>query len=141
MTGKKASPVRRRPHRSNDSLSTSRAIKTLKVIYWTQARLAALVRRITSNKREEWFAARVKELRSWPKRTPEQIMEAGSRINPRRLMDGRWSWPKSEVAIQQDRVPPENSIDIDKLRQLLETMDNRTGEKLACHHTWSFPMC
>lgn len=122
----------KRPRRSNESLSIVRGIKTAKAIYWTPARLQKLLRRIIRNDREEWFAARVRALKSWPLRTREQNIEASARINPRRLMDGRWAWPKGELEIQRDllRSAPENQIDIDELRKVLAGLNDDAGEKL-----------
>jgi hypothetical protein len=77
-------PVRQ-PQRSNQSLSLDRSISAVKTIYWTSSRLQKLLRRVVKNDRQEWFAARVRALKSWPVRTKEQIMEDASRINPRRL--------------------------------------------------------
>jgi hypothetical protein len=119
----------RRPRRSNSALDIVRGIRTQKVIYWTQARLLALLRRVTRNKREEWFAARIAALKSWPERTPEQILDSASRIDPRRLIHGRWSWPKSQLAVEWELVPlPEGlAVDTKALRAELEGMDTRTG--------------
>lgn len=128
MTGK-AAPVRRRPKRSNPTINLDRSLKAIKTIYWTTDRLHKLLRRIVRNDRQEWFAARVRALKSWPERTKEQILEDASRINPRRLMNGRWAWP-SLLAIERERIPPENSIDTDALRDVLAGLDNRQGDRL-----------
>jgi hypothetical protein len=120
----------RRPHRSNQALSQDRATRAVKVIYWTEAKLQKLLRRIVKNDRQRWFAARVRALNSWPTRSKDEIMESASRINPRRLMDGKWSWPKSVLAIEREQVPPKDSIDIDALRDVLDELDNRQGDRL-----------
>jgi hypothetical protein len=127
MTGK------RRPRRSNQSLTLNRGIESLKTIYWTESKLRKLLRRLVKNDRQKWFAARVKALNSWPERTKEQILDDASRINPRRLMDGRWAWPKRELEIQREllKSAPENRIDLERLRAELEQMDTRTGERLV----------
>ncbi len=130
MTAK--SPPVRRPHRSNRPLGLDRSLKALKTIYWTKSTFQKLLRRLVRNDREEWFAARVRALKDWPERTSEQIIDGASRINPRRLMDGRWAWPKREREIQQEllRSAPEDGIDIGALRDLLSKLDNRQGDRL-----------
>ena len=102
--------IRRRPHRSNTLTFNDRAAAIVrstkppksKRIYWTEAKLRQLMRGLIKPDREQWFAARLKALRSWPHRTSEEIMEAASRIQPGRLMHGRWAWPKRELEIQRD---------------------------------------
>jgi hypothetical protein len=122
----------RRPRRSNSALSIVRGIAGQKTIYWTTSQLRKLLRRVVKNDRQEWFAARVLALKSWPERTKEQILEDASRINPRRLMNGRWAWPKRELEIQREllRSAPEHAIDIDALRIVLAELDERQGERL-----------
>ncbi len=124
--------AKKRPRRANESLSTDRGVKAQKIIYWTEAKLQKLLLRLIKKDRQEWFAARVRALKSWPVRTRQQHLEAASRINPRRLMDGRWAWPKGELEIQRDllRSAPENGIDIDALRRELAKMSPDAGEKL-----------
>jgi hypothetical protein len=126
MTGK------RRPHRSNSPLGIERRTESLKTIYWTESKLRKLLRRIIRNDRQEWFAARVRELKNWPERTKEEIMDNASRINPKRLMDGKWAWPSRELDIQRKllRDAPKNSIDIGELRNVLAELDNRQGDRL-----------
>src|SRR6476659_7469292 len=96
-------PIRRRPHRSNPPTFNDRAaaivrsIKPpkLKRIYWTDAKLRQLMGSLIKPDRQQWFAARLKELKSWPLRSREEYMEAASRIQPRWLpLQKRWSWPK-----------------------------------------------
>lgn len=122
-------PIRRRPRRSNRSLTTERELAATRVIYWTASRLQRLLRRIIKNDHQEWFAARVRELKSWPLRTKEQILDDASRINPRRLMDGRWAWPKRELEIQREllKSAPEEGIDVDELRKALAEMPTGAG--------------
>ena len=120
----------RRLRRSNQSLTLDRSMKAIKAIYWTESRLQKLLSRIIRNDRREWFAARVRALKSWPERTKEQIMADASRINPTPLMNGRWAWPKSQLAIERDLVPPEDGIDADALRAVLAKLDNRQGDRL-----------
>jgi hypothetical protein len=100
-------PPVRRPHRSNRPLSIVRGIQTLKTIYWTKSRLRKLLPGVFSTAREEHFARAVRALNAWPERTGEEILEAASRIDPRRLMNGRWAWPKSMVTHMRGtkRVP------------------------------------
>jgi hypothetical protein len=62
MTSPKAAPMR--PRRSNQSLTTDRELKSLKVIYWTKSKLLNLLRGLIKRDRKEWFAARVKVLNS-----------------------------------------------------------------------------
>jgi hypothetical protein len=150
MTSLKAAPVRR-PRRSNQSLSIVRGIKTLKTIYWTTSRLRKLLPGVFSTAREEHFGRAIAALKSWPERTKEQIIDDGSRINPRRLRvwpklkPGQdpdigyrtepawcWSWPKSMETLMReyaDRAAPEDGIDTDKLRKALKGMDRRTRER------------
>jgi hypothetical protein len=135
MTGK------RRPHRSNPPSFPIRLASINEVlrpppkqkrIYWTEAKLRRVMISLVKPDRERWFAARLKELRSWPERSSEEIMEAATRIRPRRLLHGRWAWPKRELAIQQDlqSSAPERGIDLIKLRGVLSQMDNRAGDQL-----------
>jgi hypothetical protein len=100
--------------------------------YLTNERLAGLLSQIVSKDRERWFAARVHALKSWPEMTPQQIIDAASNISPRRLMDGKWAWPSRELDIQRKllKSAPEDAIDIDALRYLLEQMDDYTAERL-----------
>jgi hypothetical protein len=130
MTGK-AAPVRRRPHRSNSPLAIVRGIKTLKTIYWTTSRLRRLLPGVFSTERERHFARAVEALKSLPKLTLEENIEACSRINPGRLMHGRWAWPKSVSTLMReyaDRAPLEG-VDTGKLRKALKGMDRRTRER------------
>jgi len=130
---------RRRPHHSNDLTfnsrlaSIERSLKPAKTIYWTETRLRKLLPRVIQGEleREQWFAARVRSLASWPKRTTEEILEAGSRVNPARLMDGRWAWPASELAIQRKlaATAPEPTINVPALRRVLSGLDERQGER------------
>jgi hypothetical protein len=146
MTGIKAAPVRR-PHRSNSALSIVRGITAQKVIYWTAAKLHRLLRGLIKRDREEWFAARVRALKSWPARTKEQIMDDATRINPGPTPDrrikirnqwrfvpgaGRWTWPKRELEIQREllRSAPEDGIDINELRKVLAELPPGAGESL-----------
>jgi hypothetical protein len=84
--------------------------------------------------RQQWFAARLKELKSWPLRSREEYMEAASRIQPRWLpLQKRWSWPKGELEIQRDLLlpsAPRDGIDLIKLRGALAQLDNRAGDRL-----------
>jgi hypothetical protein len=70
-------------------------------------------------------------LNKWPKLNPEQILENAARddVKPRRMMNGGWSWPHHGIERQlreyADRAP-QNSVDLDKLRETLEGMDDRT---------------
>src|SRR5262245_29015776 len=130
----------RRPHRSNPPTFTTRLAsieravqpRKKKRIYWTEAKLLQLMRSLIKPGRERWFAARLKELRSWPNRSAEEILEAASRIQPRRLMHGQWAWPKSELSIQRDLLlsAPVHGIDQIKLRGALAQVDNRAGDRL-----------
>ncbi len=114
----KADPMRRRPHRANQSLAIVRGIKTAKAIYCTTGRLRKLLPGVFSTAGEQHYARAVAVLRNWPERTRQQNIEAASRINPRRLMGNRWSWPKSAAAMMREYADraPEDSIDTEKLR-------------------------
>jgi hypothetical protein len=109
-----------------------RPAKAIKRIYWTEPKLQKLFRSLIKPDRQEWFAARVRELQSWPEVDKDQVLEAAARIQPRRLMDGKWVWPKRELEIQLDllRSAPENRIDLDGLRAAVATMDNRAADRL-----------
>jgi hypothetical protein len=102
MTGK-AAPMRR-PQRPNKSLGIEHRLTSIRTIYWTESKLRKLLRRIIRNDRQEWFAARVRELKNWPERTKDQIMDDACTIRPKRLMDGRWSWPSRELDIHGSRA-------------------------------------
>ncbi|MBR0880979.1 hypothetical protein JQ608_28175 [Bradyrhizobium liaoningense] len=127
----------RRPHHSNPPTfdarlaSIRRSIQSSKLFYWTDARLEKLLGRIIKSDREQWFAARLRALKSWPERTADEIVDAASHINPTRLMDGRWAWPKGELAIQRDllRSAPEDGINIKGLRSVLGDLDNRQADR------------
>ena len=120
------------PHQSNRPVSIERGRKALKAIYYTKGRLLELARSVVKKDREKWFAARLNELRSWPERTPDEIMTAASKINPQRLMDGRWAWPKREHKIQEMLLEsaPEDGINKDKLRKILANIPPDAGAKL-----------
>jgi hypothetical protein len=123
--------VSRRPRRSNQSLSIVRGIKTLKVYYWTTARLRKLLPRVFSTARQEHFAKAVKALKAQPLRTKEQILEDASRINPVRMTNGRYSWPKATLTMMReyaDRAPV-NGVDSDKLREALASMGDGPREE------------
>ena len=45
-------------------------------------------------------------------------------------MDGKWSWPKSQLAIEREQVPPHDRIDVDALREVLAGLDERQGDRL-----------
>jgi hypothetical protein len=62
----------------------------------------------------------------------EEYLEAASRIAPRRLMHGRWAWPKGELEIQRDLLlsAPPHGIDQIKLRGTLAQLDDRAGDRL-----------
>jgi hypothetical protein len=115
-----------------DSVRLTRPATDIKRIYWTEAKLLRLFRDLIKPDRRQWFAARVRELQSWPEVDKEQVLEAAARIQPRRLMDGRWAWPKREREIQRDllRSAPENGIDLDGLRAALAMMDDRAADRL-----------
>jgi hypothetical protein len=124
-------PIRQRPRRSNQSLSIVRGIKTLKVYYWTTARLRKLLPGVFRKARQEHFAKAVRALKAWPLRSKEQILDDASRINPLPLMDGRWLWPNSVLMFMREYADraPEDGIDTDKLRKVLAGMDDRTRER------------
>ena len=115
-----------------DSVRLTRPATDIKRVYWTEAKLLRLFRDLIKPDRRQWFAARVRELQSWPEVDKEQVLEAAARIQPRRLMDGRWAWPKRELEIQRDllRSAPENGIDLDGLREALAMMDDRAADRL-----------
>jgi hypothetical protein len=115
-----------------DSVRLTRPATDIKRIYWTEAKLLRLFRDLIKPDRRNWFAARVRELKSWPEVDKEQMLEAAARIQPRRLMGGNWAWPKRELEIQRDllRSAPENGIDLDGLRASLDMMDDRAGDRL-----------
>jgi hypothetical protein len=138
----------KRPRRSNQLLTFDRNLNKQKVIYWTTGRLQKLLRRLIRKDREDWFAARIQALRSWPDRTREQILDDASRVNPTRAPDsrvkigdrwrfvpgaGKWAWPKSELAIQREllRSAPEDGIDIDALRKALDELSTGAGAELV----------
>jgi hypothetical protein len=122
---------KRRPHRSNSPLDIIRDIKTQKVIYWTVSRLQKLLPGVFNTAREDHFARALEALNKWPKLNPEQILENAARddAKPRRLMNGGWAWPHHGIERQlreyADRAPSD-SIDLDKLRETLDGMDDRT---------------
>ena len=103
-----------------DSVRLTGRPATVKCIYWTDAKLLKLFRSLIKPDRQQWFAARVRELKSWPVVDKEQVLETAALISrrPKRLMDGRWAWPKRELEIQREllRSAPENGIDLDRLR-------------------------
>jgi hypothetical protein len=117
-----------------DSVRLTRSTTDFKRIYWTEAKLLKLFRSLIKPERQQWFAARVRELRSWPEIDKEKVLETAALISrrPKRLMDGRWAWPKRELEIQRDllRSAPENGIDLDRLREALATMDDRAAGRL-----------
>jgi hypothetical protein len=93
--------ARKRPRRSNSPLDIARGIKTLKTIYSTKSKLRKLLPGAFSPGREEHFARAMLALREWRELSREQIIEATSRINPRRLMGGRWAWPDPLPELQK----------------------------------------
>ena len=117
-----------------DSARPTRRPVAVKRIYWTEAKLLKLFRSLIKPDRQQWFAARVRELKSWPVVDKEQVLETAALISrrPKRLMDGRWAWPKRELEIQREllRSAPENGIDLDRLREALATMDDRAADRL-----------
>ena len=115
-----------------DSARPTRRPVAVKRIYWTEAKLLKLFRSLIKPDRQQWFTARVRELKSWPVVDKEQVLEAAAQIQPKRLMGGRWAWPKRELEIQRDllRSAPENRIDLDRLREALATMDDRAADRL-----------
>jgi len=117
-----------------DSARPTRRPVAVKRIYWTEAKLLKLFRSLIKPDRQQWFAARVRELKSWPVVDKEQVLETAALISrrPKRLMDGRWAWPKRELEIQREllRSAPENGIDLDRLRDALATMDDRAADRL-----------
>ena len=131
MTTDDSRPPVRRPRRSNDPISIVRAIRTAKAIYWTSAKLRKLLPGVYSTARQEHFARAVKALRSWPELTRDENFAAASRVQPRRLMYGKWSWPKSMVTGMREYAEdaPAEDVDTDKLRQTLGSMDRRTKER------------
>jgi len=70
--------AKKRPRRANQSLSNDRGVKAQKTIYWTEAQLQKLLLRLIKKDRQEWFAARVRELKRWPLRTREESITATS---------------------------------------------------------------
>lgn len=108
--------------------------------YWTEGRLKKLLPGLIVRRRQQWFADRVRELKSLPHRTREEILTAASRIRPRRLMprwvggrwQDRWEWPKGEFEMHEalHGPPPHDIVDTSKLRHLLTQMDSRQGERL-----------
>jgi hypothetical protein len=121
----------KRPRRANSSLSIVRGIKTQKAIYWTKSKLQKLLPGMFSPGREAYFARAMMALREWPELSGEQIIEATSRINPRRLMGGRWAWPKSDETLMREYADraPNDAIDPDKLREAFADMNRRTRER------------
>ena len=115
-----------------DSVRLTCPATGIKRIYWTEAKLLKLFRSLIKPDRQQWFTARVRELKSWPVVDKEQVLEAAAQIQPKRLMGGRWAWPKRELEIQRDllRSAPENGIDLDRLREALATMDDRAADRL-----------
>ena len=117
-----------------DSARPTRRPVAVKRIYWTEAKLLKLFRSLIKPDRQQWFAARVRELKSWPVVDKEQVLETAALISrrPKWLMDGRWAWPKRELEIQREllRSAPENGIDLDRLRDALATMDDRAADRL-----------
>jgi len=126
-----------------DSVRLTGRPATVKRIYWTDARLLKLFRSLIKPDRRQWFAARLRELRSWPEVDKEAALEAashvltttdenGAPIHRKPLMDGRQPWPKRELEIQREllRSAPENGINLDRLSEALATMDDRAAERL-----------
>ena len=115
-----------------DSARPTRRPVAVKRIYWTEAKLLKLFRSLIKPDRQQWFTARVRELKSWPVVDKEQVLEAAAQIQPKRLMGGRWAWPTRELEIQRDllRSAPENGIDLDGLREALAMMDDRAAGRL-----------
>jgi hypothetical protein len=115
-----------------DSVRLTRPATDIKRVYWTEAKLLRLFRDLIKPDRRQWFAARVRELQSWPEVDKEKALEAATCIYPKRLMGGRWAWPTRELEIQRDplRSAPENSIDLDGLREALAMMDDRAADRL-----------
>jgi len=117
-----------------DSARPTRRPVAVKRIYWAEAKLLKLFRSLIKPDRQQWLAARVRELKSWPVVDKEQVLETAALISrrPKRLMDGRWAWPKRELEIQREllRSAPENGIDLDRLREALATMDDRAADRL-----------
>jgi len=115
-----------------DSVRLTCPATGIKRIYWTEAKLLKLFRSLIKPDRQQWFTARVRELKSWPVVDKEQVLEAAAQIQPKRLMGARWAWPKRELEMQRDllRSAPENGIDLDRLREALATMDDRAADRL-----------
>jgi hypothetical protein len=127
---KRAPGHRRGFQRANRSLGAVERIS--KRIYQTKSKLEKLLPRLIRRDRQQWFAARVRELRSWPEVDKEKALEAASRIQPRRLMDGRWAWPKRELEIQRELLAsaPHDRIDVVALREVLAGLDDRQADRL-----------
>ena len=123
----KGAPRSGRGHQNADRSIT--ALKN-KIYYWTESRLEKLLSCIIIRRRQAWFAARVKALKSWPEFDKETLDY--SWIQPRRGMDGKWYWPKSQLTIEREALEtaPHDSIDLVALRETLAGLDNRQGDRL-----------
>jgi hypothetical protein len=121
-TGNKTTGIRR-PHRSNPDTflsrlqSIERSTRPHKREYWTDATLRKLASSVFSTARQEHFAKQLKALRSWPERSREEIllMAANPIRSPRKGIGNRWFWPKSQLSIEREQVPPDIEIDSRKL--------------------------
>jgi len=123
----KGAPRSGRGHQNADRSIT--ALKN-KIYYWTESRLEKLLSCIIIRRRQAWFAARVKALKSWPEFDKETLDY--SWIQPRRGMDGKWYWPKSQLAIELEALEsaPHDCIDLVALREVLAGLDNRQADRL-----------
>jgi hypothetical protein len=123
----KSAPRSRRGHQNADRSIT--ALKN-KIYYWTESRLEKLLPRLIIRRRQAWFAARLKALRSWPEFDKETLDY--SWIQPRRGMDGKWYWPKSQLSIEREALEsaPHDRIDLVALRETLAGLDSRQGDRL-----------
>ena len=112
----KSAPRSGRGHQNADRSIT--ALKN-KIYYWTESRLEKLLPRLIIRRRQAWFAARLKALRSWPEFDKETLDY--SWIQPQRGMDGTWYWPKSQLTIEWEALEsaPHDSIDLVALREAL----------------------
>ena len=119
----------KRPRRANRQLSLERSVKAAKAIYWTKSRLRKLLPGVFSPGREAHFARALMALSEWPDLSREQVLEDASRIEPRRLAGGRWSWASIEAALREYADRALNGIVADKLRETLAGLDERTRER------------
>ena len=110
-----------RPRPSNSPQALRRLIGAMRNVYWSNAALRKLLWKVLIPRREEYFRRGPEALTKWPERSREENLEASSRVQPRRLLNGRHAWPGIQAALQEyaDNAPPDYEVDYEALREVL----------------------